>query len=192
MKAMLRTSIVIGILFLTTNLTLADEFTFRKTKWGMSAAEVKASEPLEVNEKAANMLAYKTKVIGKDVFLGYIFIDDQLVRARYVLSESHSNKSDFIKDYNDFKKILEKKYGPPKLDKTRWKNDLYKDDPSHWGMAISMGHLVYFSIWETSSTKISSILSGDNFKINCGVDFRSKKLEALEKKAEEKKALDAF
>lgn len=77
----------------------AEDFTFRKTKWGMTAAEVKASEPLEIAKEDENLLGYKTSVIGKDVFVVYFFIDNQLTRARYVLAESHSNKSDFITDY---------------------------------------------------------------------------------------------
>jgi len=128
--------------------SFAGDYNFRKTKWGMSVAQVKSSEPLEVVKEDKDFLGYKTIVIGKDVLLGYFFVDNQLVRARYVLAESHTNENDFITDYNDFKKILTKKYGKPKQDETFWKNDLYKDDYSHWGTAISLGHLVYLSSWE--------------------------------------------
>lgn len=100
------------IIFSTT--CFAEDHTFRKTKWGMSIAEVKSSEPLDVVKEKDDLLGYKTNVIGKDVFVAYFFIDNQLVRARYVLAESHSNNNDYIIDYNDFKEILIKKYGPPK------------------------------------------------------------------------------
>jgi len=109
-----------------------------------------------------------------------------------VLVESHTNKNDFITDYNDFKKILTKKYGKPKQDETLWKNDLYKDDYSDWGTAISIGHLVYLSSWETQDTEINNILMGENFAISCIVEYTSKNLKEIEKKAQEKKALDEF
>lgn len=171
---------------------LADDFTFRNTKWGMSVAEVKASEPLTVAKEDETLVAYKASIIGKDVFVVYLFTDNQLTRAKYVLAESHSNRNDFIKDYNDFKNILEKKYGSPSKDETLWRNDLYRNDYSDWGTAISLGHLLYFSTWETENTEIASILTGENFDISCVIEYSSKSLEELEKKAKEKKALDAF
>ncbi len=172
--------------------SFAGDYNFRKTKWGMSIAQVKSSEPLKVVKEDKDLLVYKTIVIGKNVFLVYIFVDNQLVRARYVLAESHTNKNDFISDYNDFKEILTKKYGKPKQDETFWRNDLYKDDYYHWGTAISLGHLVYLSSWETQDTEITLILTGENYDISCIVEYSSKKLREIEKKAQEKKALEAF
>jgi len=185
--------VVTGLFILVfSGICSADDFTFRKTKWGMTPAEVKASEPLEIAKEDEGLLGYKTSVIGKDVFVAYFFIDNQLTRARYVLAESHSNKSDFISDYKDFKKILIKKYGNPVKDESFWKNDLYKDVYSDWGTAISLGHLVYFSTWSTSDTEISNILMGENYDISCIVEYSSKNLKEIEKKAQDKKALEAF
>lgn len=192
MKTLLRIVLVGFFLVFFAELSLADGYNFRKTKWGMSIAQVKSSEPLDVAKEDETLLGYKTTVIGKDIFVAYFFIDNQLVRARYVLAESHTNKNDFITDYNDFKEILTKKYGKPKQDKSFWKNDLYKDDYSHWGTAISMGHLVYLSSWETQDTEINDMLMGENFDISCIVEYSSKDLKEIEKKAQEKKALDAF
>ena len=192
MKTILKILISCLLVLFFTELSTAEEFSFRKTKWGMSIEEVKSSEPLKIAQEDENLLGYKTSVIGKDVFVVYFFIDNQLVRARYVLAESHSNNNDYITDYNDFKEILTKKYDKPKRDETLWKNDLYKDDYSSWGTAIGMGHLIYFSTWETSNAEIGSYLTGDNFDISCIVEYSSKKLKEIEKKAQEKKALDAF
>lgn len=170
----------------------AEDFSFRKTKWGMSIEDVKSSETLKIAEENENYLGYKTSVIDKKVYIVYFFIENQLVRSRYVLAESHSNRNDYITDYNEFKEILTKKYGKPKRDETFWKNDLYQDDYSSWGTAIGMGHLVYFSSWETPNTEIDCILTGDNFDISCIVEYQSKNLKEIEKKAKEKKALNDF
>ena len=192
MKTLLRIVLIGFLVVFFAELSFADEFNFRKTKWGMSIAQVKSSEPLDVAKENENLLGYKTNVIGKDVFVAYFFVDNQLVRARYVLAESHTNKNDFITDYNDFKEILTKKYGKPKQDETFWRNDLYKDDYSDWGTAISLGHLIYLSSWETQDTEINNMLMGENYDISCIVEYSSKNLKEIEKKAQEKKALDAF
>lgn len=180
------------LILMFSGICFASDFTFRKTQWGMTPSEVKASEPLKIAKEAEGLLGYKTSVIGKDVFVAYFFIDNQLTRARYVLAESHSNKTDFITDYEDFKKILTKKYGTPVKDESFWKNDLYKDDYSGWGTAISLGHLIYFSTWSTDHTEISNMLMGENYGISCIVEYSSTNLKEIEKKAKEKKALEAF
>lgn len=192
MKTLLNIVFAGFIVIFFTELSFAEEYNFRKTKWGMSITQVKSSEPLDVAKEDENLLGYETTVIGKDVFVVYFFIDNQLVSARYLLAESHTNRNDFITDYNDFKEILTKKYGKPKQDESLWKNDLYKDDYSDWGFAISLGHLTYLSSWETQDTEIINILMGDNFDISCIVEYSSKNLKEIEKKAQEKKALEGF
>jgi len=69
-----------------------------------------------------------------------------------------------------------------------WKNDLYKDDKSHWGMAISVGHLVYAVQWETPTTEIGIMLMGNNYKINLGIFYESKELKEWAKRIKEKEA----
>jgi len=192
MKTVINMFVTGLFILLFSGICSADDFTFRKTKWGMTPAEVKASEPLKISEENKEFIAYKTSVIGKDVFVGYFFIDNQLTRARYILSQSHSNESDFITDYEDFKKILIKKYGNPTKDESFWKKDLYKDNYSDWGTAISLGHLIYFSTWSTNDMEISNTLMGDNYDISCIIEYRSTNLKEIEKKAQEKKALEAF
>ena len=192
MRVLLGIIIVGFLIIICAENGLADDFDFRKTKWGMSVAQVKASEPLAVSKEQDNILMYKTQVIGKDVLLVYIFVDNQLVRAKYILAESHTNRNDYITDYNDFKEIVTKKYGKPSADKTVWKSDLYKDDYKDWGLAVSLGHLIYLSSWKTQNTEIYVLLHGENYDITCGVEYSSKDLEELENKAKEKEALDAF
>lgn len=170
----------------------ASEYDVRKVKWGMSMAEVKSSESLPISYQTKESLQYKTSILNKDVTLVYQFVGGKLSSAYYISDELHTNKNDFITDYEDFKKTLTKKYGKSKIDKTVWKNNLYKDDYSGWGMAISLGHLVYLSSWETKDTVINNTLWGENFKITHIIGYESKKLEELKKKEKEKEALDAL
>jgi hypothetical protein len=185
-------SLSIIILLVICTVCFAKEYNFRKTTWGMPMQEVKASEPLEPQDSKDEALLYKTIILDKNVYLGYFFVEDKLVRAKYILAEEHSNKNDFIHDYKQFQEIVSKKYGKPIKENVYWRNSLFKKDSAHWGDAISMGHLSYFSEWGTNDTKILCFLYGDNYVIHCGVEYCSKKLQALEKEKKEKKNLKNF
>lgn len=169
-----------------------DNYTFRKTKWGMSMAEVKSSEAIEPSHATEEILGYNTIVLDKNVFLIYIFSGNKLIRCKYILAQDHSNKTDFIQDYADFKKILAEKYGKPKQDEVIWKDNLYRKEPSQWGMAVATGRLVYFSVWETSESKIICLLQGDNFEIKCIVEYSSKDSSQLENKIQRQNQMDKF
>lgn len=184
--------LIFTIIGFSSNSCWSDDFNFRKTKWGMSMQQVKESEPLEIVHSEDNVLGYKVKVLDKEVYLVYIFVENKLVRSRYVLAEEHTNKNDFISDYKMFQNILIKKYGKPVKNDIYWRNNLYKRDPSNWGMAIGLGHLSYFSNWDTQDTEIICFLNGDNFNIKCAVEYSSKKMEQLEKNYKEKKGLENF
>jgi len=158
----------------------------------MAIQQVKDSEKLEVALADDNALGYKIKVLGKNIYLVYFFVDNKLVRARYTLAEEHTNKDDFISDYKEFQNILIKKYGKPAKDNIYWRNNLYKKDQSNWGTAISMGHLSYFSNWDTQDTEIICFLNGDNFNVKCGVEYSSKKLKQSEQDYREKKGMENF
>jgi len=185
-------SLLILIIFCISSFLWAEEYDFRKVKWGMSKQEVLASETIKPAAQFEEGITYLTKVLNKHVGVVYRFVQNKLFSGGYILDEEHSNYNDFINDYKDFKKILTKKYGQPNYDRVFWYNDLHKDAYKNWGLAVSIGHLEYISRWDTASTRILCSLKGDNFKIGCIVDYNSKALMPLEIKQKEKKALDAF
>ena len=66
------------------------------------------------------------------------------------------------------------KYGEPTNTIENWKNDLYKDDSSDWGFAISRGDVVFSSYWEDESgASIMSGITGDNYEITTFFNYRS-------------------
>ena len=180
------------MILLFSGIIMAEEMTFRKTYWGMSLEQVKASETVKLFKQKGEIFACKTTVIGKEVGLGYFFINNQLVRAEYVLMETYTNKNNYIDDYIEFKKIITKKHGYPKTDETFWRNELFKDDRSNWGRAVSVGHLVYASTWETPSTKIILMLDGNDFEIACRIQYTGKNFAKLIEKVIDQKKLDSF
>lgn len=172
-----------------------DGYDFRKTSWGMSVAQVKASEnrvPLDEDSDATydKTIVYKESVAGLDATAGYQFISNKLVRGGYVINELYVNKNQHIRDYTKIKEILTRKYGAPSIDRIVWINDLFKDDPQDYGTAVSAGHLLYLSTWQTPSTEILVTLSGKNFDVALVVVYTDKKSKSLiesREKAEEEK-----
>jgi hypothetical protein len=166
------------------------KYNFRKTIWGMNPKEVRLQEKGEPGFVQENALGYQKKLLGFETYVMYVFAKNKLFRAKYALIEKHSNKNSYISDFNTLKESLIKKYGKSKNDKVYWLNDLYKDDYSHWGMAISIGHLSYYTTWETDETTIILYLTGDNYQINLGIEYTSKKLEGLQKANNDNKAME--
>jgi hypothetical protein len=84
------------------------------------------------------------------------------------------------------KKTKMEKYGNPYDEKEYWSDDLYKDDYSKYGFAVSLGHLSYTTEWRSPTTIIFAWLDGDNYKISHGVQYSSIELESLEKEQNSK------
>jgi len=170
----------------------SEKYDFRETNWGMSKEQVKATENKKPDLEEDNVLAYKVKINGDDYFCAYSFLEDKLHNAGYAIAEKHTNRNFYIDDYKKLKEILIKKYGKPLTDRTTWDSDLYKDDRSEWGFAVSLGHLSYGATWETSTSHISLGLNGDNYKINLLLEYDSKELEVWSKQIKEKETSKEF
>ena len=169
----------------------ATKYDFRKTNWGMSKEQVKATEDAKLDieddsKPGCFILAYSNiKIDGRDSICVYYFLEDKLYQSAYGFLRKHSNDNFYIDDYENLKGILTKKYGKPVLDNVTWRNDLFKDDKQSWGLAVSIGHLEYFSSWETSTTYIMLGLDGDNYKIDLTLGYSSRELEEWVKKIKE-------
>lgn len=167
---------------------------FRLTRWGMSKAQVKNAESSKfIREeklggamKGLECLVCQDNIAGLDCLIVYYFAENRLTRARYLFTEDHSNNNLYISDFEIVKSQLSQKYGQPIRDELIWSNDLYKDDSSHYGMAIAIGHLQYVVEWSLPETYIQVLLQGDNFKINHWVEYIGKAFRKFEENAREK------
>ena len=157
---------------------------FRQVAWGASEAQIVAAEGKNPTVRTTNeglvLIGFADRIAGLDCNVLYILASGKLTRAKYVVNTTHSNRTDYLSDRDTLHKALTAKYGEPASDQTYWKNDLYKSDPSEWGMALAVGHLAKFASWELPRTTIILYVSGDNFEISLGVEYSSKELESLE------------
>ena len=159
-----------------------DKKDFRKAGWGMSMATVKLTEADDPVSEADSAIMYNRQIGGMKALLGYLFVDDKLIKGKYMFHESHVDPNKYITDYSALKKALEKKFGKAKRENQIWANDLYTKFPADWGKAVELGYLTYVSHWETKNTEISLLLKGENYKIDLWLEYKSKKLADLEKK----------
>jgi hypothetical protein len=177
------------ILIVCSTYVMADEakYNFRQAIWGMNVNQVKKTEKAQPEYDKKNgirhTLGYLDKIAGLDCRVVYFFAFDKLVRTKYVIIEKHTNKTQYLLDYDALNNALTNKYGKALKDDVFWKNDLYKSNPQEWGMAVAVGHLTKFSKWEIRDTSIIEYLGGDNFNINFGVEYSSNELRSLEEKA---------
>lgn len=184
--------IVVILIFLFTISTYSNQYDFRKTNWEMSKKQVKATEKGEIAFEDEEEINYKVEINRSEFLCAYFFLEDKLYRSGYLLNETHTNENDYIDDYKNLKDILIKKYEKPVKDKIEWKNDSYKDDKIEWGLAISVGDLIYDTRWETNNTEITLRLSGDNYKIYLVLRYESKELKEWADKIIEERIKSSF
>jgi hypothetical protein len=159
---------------------------FRKASWGMPRSEVVLTEADDPTSQDDSALIYSRKVAGMSALIGYLFVDDKLVKGKYMFRQQHSEFSQYITDYDTLKKAMEKKYGKAQKSRDIWSNDLYTNIPAEWGKAVSLGYLTRLSYWSTKTTEITLTLKGENEKIDLWLEYKSKALAKLMKKSGEK------
>lgn len=153
---------------------------FRRVPWGASLSEAKASEADDPVLEESDALLFEVKLGRFSCRAIYLFIGNQLVRGKYNVVDEYQNQMNYLTAYEELKSLISRKYGAPAGDATYWMNDLYKDDYSEWGMAVSCGHLSKFANWETSESKINISVTGENFDIQVAVEYTGKAFEELE------------
>lgn len=162
--------------------------TFRGYDWGTSKEEIMKNEitsdmvaDVDYLEEDDGLLINGQYVAGLDALVLYNFTDNGLDSGVYSITEKHTNKTDYYRDYEDLVKKYTDKYGTPVIDQAQWKDDLYKDDPDDWGMAVAVGDVTFVSKWEKADGSTTGImLKGDNYEINLAIIYQSPDYEYKE------------
>lgn len=185
--AILLSGALVGSLSMMVN---AEEstITFRGYDWGTSKEEIMKNEitsdmvaDVDYLEEDDGLLINGQSVAGLDALVLYNFTDNGLDSGVYSITEKHTNKTDYYRDYEDLVKKYTDKYGTPVIDQAQWKDDLYKDDPDDWGMAVAVGDVTFVSKWEKADGSTTGImLKGDNYEINLAIIYQSPDYEYKE------------
>ncbi|MCK8823978.1 hypothetical protein [Fuchsiella alkaliacetigena] len=150
---------------------------FRNVNWEMTLEEVLENEEAELLAEENEVLVYETEVAGLPTTLIYFFYENQLAAAEYRFNNNYTNPNNYIDDYSKLVNLLSEKYGPPTEDKTVWHNNLFENEPPSHGLAISLGHLEFWSKWATNDVEITSRLNGRNYNINFKISYQSTDFE---------------
>ena len=174
-----------------------DVFKVRGVAFGSSQDVAISSEKLEIIESQSDEdnKWFMGKILGLDGAVGYRYTkDDELFIVKFIFLEKHTNKNSYLSDYKSINGKFVSKYGTPSEDKAIWLNDLYKDDYSDWGMALSIGHLTKYSKWvlDNGNTTIMQMLSGDNYKISHAIEYLTEPWYGKFMKQTEDASLDEF
>jgi hypothetical protein len=158
---------------------------FRNATWGMERSQVVASEgtpPSQIGERGSEVvLRYDSEhVAGLDCRVVYILAKGKLVRAKYVFEREHDEKNDFLADFAMVDAFLAGTMDRPTGQRVWWRNDLYKTEPQHYGEAVSVGQLLYFTQWKGMRMVVTHALTGDNGAITHEIEYVSVDLEPWE------------
>jgi len=148
-------------------------FDFRQVRWGMSKKEVLNAEKAQLVKNGSDTLTYEVQFLGYDCSVLYIFIAQKLSKAVFLIQQSHVDPSLFYKDFDELKKYLSPLYGSAVSDRYDWKNEIYKNDKSKWGFAISIGFLTCRTDWQNDRTRIELRISGANHQISTTIEYTS-------------------
>jgi len=164
----------------------APEFNFRKTTWGMSHDQVKASEDKKPTGEKPDVVTYRDELDGIPAIVGYLFDGDKLTRAGYVMRGSYDDPNRYIEDYSKVKESMIKTYGAPAQDEMQWKEGVEgSEDPAEYGKAACDGNLRYTTVWTDGVTMITERLAGEDGSCKHGLMFESIDLY-INKPAQEK------
>jgi len=156
---------------------------FRQAFWGVDKEYVLKLEGKPSSQEfmdGLEIVGYQQKVAGMKCKIEYIFKEDKLIRAKYVFLEQRKYQNQYIADYKKVKDFITKNSELSSVDNINWLNSLYKEDYSKWGLAISLGHLEYVSLWSTPETDIMLKLYGENNKILIEVEYSGIKFKDVE------------
>lgn len=161
--------------------------------WGASTKQLKKKVPKAKPNADGSTWMVPQQLAGRDAMVGYIFVEDQFVVALVFFTASYMNKNRYLDDHEEVRELLTKKYGPPSTSsRDYWSDDLYRDDPNNWGMAVSTGRLTRISAWDTPTTEIELVTKGENFDITNRIRYGSKKYAKLFEEYADKKKTDGL
>jgi hypothetical protein len=165
---------------------------FRRTSWKMTKVQVKKVETDSLYHEKSDELTYRSRLSGLDCGVSYEFLDNKLNSVSCVITEKHTDENMYLRDRERIRNALVEKYGQPVLDDTLWKNDLFRNEPLHWGLAVSAGQLSFSTAWQTNNTTIILGLTGDNYMCVLGVTYSCRDLEKESLERERKRELKDY
>ena len=168
---------------------------FRATTWGMTQAQVLASE--QAKPSATFQLNREVVVRYDSVpFAGfrsqllYFFADGKLVRTKHIVELPRHDLNQTIGDYDAIDAVLRESHGKPFETKNIWSDDADQEELLNYleqdratpadllvsdlflGQAIQRGHLKLYTVWMGAATRTLHGLAGEKGKVTHQIEYR--------------------
>ena len=157
-----------------------DPNSWGKATWGMSEKQVQKLYKKARREKGAEGLFLKTEVAGRDAYVQFSFFEGKLSMVGVIFTGTFVNKNKHIDDWTTLDELLTSKYGTPSPSGPLWDDDLYRDDPGNWGMALTLGRVTWVSYWQVGGTDMVHSLRGENRSIYHVILYQSRATKAAQ------------
>ena len=155
----------------------------------MSKEDILVSEAGEPVVQTDTQIGYFTKVLDKNIYVAFIFANDQLVSALYAIRDMREKLDDSFRDFADFKQILTMKYGEPNAGEGDVRaNPSFGDendlkalvlDRPRYTEALNQGQILHAAMWKTEKTWIKVALSKMMEGHTCGVTVEYQSIRHL-------------
>lgn len=185
----LNTLSLVVLLLIAGQTVSAQEFVFRKSKWGMGAAAVKATESNKILSETPRKIVYDCTLAENETKLIYNFSNtDKLTRTKYFITPDYINMIFYIRDFKSFEEMLTQKYGKPIVisPKAISKGAIPEEE---WAAYLSAGELQVEVKWDLPTTEILLTLSKMGEKPAIQIDYISKQFHLQDLKERSTAAL---
>ena len=153
----------------------SDRYDFRNVHWGATSEKVKESETEDPTDVQANVITYSGELDGMPAIVGYLFEEDKLVRAGYVITEAHEEPSSYVQGFNKLRDFYTSTYGRPAYDIVDVEGDTQENIRTDaFAEAACEGRAQYLAGWGTDGSMIRLKLHGRDGSCELGVMYESK------------------
>ncbi len=163
------------------------EYDFRKTRWGMTSEEVKASEYEAKKGEGNTYLKYEDTIAYMGmVNIRYEFLNGKLFQGNYKPYSRYAHDSQYAKVYKLIRAKLVKKYGEPVHENIP---ENFESGGSILTDDVKEGLLVLYSEWETETTIIQLSLraTAPTFGFNFSLKYSEKGYGQVEREKRKQK-----
>jgi len=150
----------------------ASDSGFRGSAWGSAPDAAAAREGRVADDAAGDIQVWgDVALAGLKWTAAYIYLDGRLARGKYILESSFHNEERYVAEFLRMRDLMAQKYGTPSDEQDIWSGDLYQDSPGEWGMAVASGELTRLVEWVAGDTRVSIILTGENFETTLELQY---------------------
>jgi len=184
----MKTQILLTVIIVSVISTgsMAQNFDFRNTKWGMDTLQVKRAEISKLAFSKNNSLVYNGKLGDLDTRIVYDFnLSNQLCHTAYLIIVNSKNPQTYVSTFLLLQELLTKKYKEPyfKITSTINGKVINQDE---WASNLISDNLNLETKWRSGKTDIVLSLFSINDILNIEINYTV--IETDKKDIEEKNA----